>query len=222
MHVTGPLMTLPGKFEEYLALKQHGLNTIELDVKDESGNVGVRPAARRRSRARTAPREPLLRPAHGRRAGARGRHVPDRPRRHLRGPDHLGRASRARDPARSDGSLWKTSGGLGWLNPYNRDGLAATTSTSRSPRRRRASTRSSSTTSASRATATSRRDALPGRARAADERDDPGVLPLRDDAPPPARRARLGRRLRALGDARARDRPASRGRSGRSSTRSTR
>ena len=39
IHLTGPLMTLTGKLDSYLAMKKDGLNTIELDLKDESGNV---------------------------------------------------------------------------------------------------------------------------------------------------------------------------------------
>src|SRR6185437_13148865 len=44
-------------------------------------------------------------------------------------------------------------------------------------------------------------DALPRAAPAAEERDDPGVLPVRDRAAPSVRRPRLRRRLRPLGDA---------------------
>ena len=44
VHVTGALASLPGKLDEYAALKKHGLNTIELDVKDEGGEIGFAPA----------------------------------------------------------------------------------------------------------------------------------------------------------------------------------
>ena len=40
VHVTAPLAGLPGKLEDYTALKAFGLNTIEVDVKDENGQVG--------------------------------------------------------------------------------------------------------------------------------------------------------------------------------------
>src|SRR5215213_6978188 len=43
VHVTMALASLPGKLQRYLALP--GLNTIELDVKDENGRVGFLPAA---------------------------------------------------------------------------------------------------------------------------------------------------------------------------------
>ena len=44
VHVTGALASLPGKFREYVGYKRYGLNTIELDVKDESGEIGFAPA----------------------------------------------------------------------------------------------------------------------------------------------------------------------------------
>ena len=34
------LASLPGKLDDYLALTAYGLNTIELDVKDENGKIG--------------------------------------------------------------------------------------------------------------------------------------------------------------------------------------
>src|SRR5262245_60238635 len=40
VHVTEGLASLPGKLDEYLGLTKQGLNTIELDVKDENGYVG--------------------------------------------------------------------------------------------------------------------------------------------------------------------------------------
>src|SRR5690348_8038234 len=40
VHVTMALASLPGKLYDYLALRSYGLNTIELDVKDENGQIG--------------------------------------------------------------------------------------------------------------------------------------------------------------------------------------
>ena len=54
VHVTGALASLPGKLKEYVALTKHGLNTIELDVKDEGGEMGSHPSACP-SRGRPAP-----------------------------------------------------------------------------------------------------------------------------------------------------------------------
>ena len=118
IHITGPLMTLTGKLDSYLALKQNGLNTIELDLKDESGNVTF---------TKNAP--PLA--LHD---GAALRYfdpgeVVNKVHRH--GVYLIGRVVSFEDPItarahpelaihRSDGSLWKTNGGLGWLNPYSR------------------------------------------------------------------------------------------------------
>jgi hypothetical protein len=40
VHITPALAGIPGKLQQYLALKKDGLNTIELDVKDENGEIG--------------------------------------------------------------------------------------------------------------------------------------------------------------------------------------
>src|SRR5690242_4450643 len=37
IHITEGLASIPNRFEDYLQLTSHGLNTIELDVKDENG-----------------------------------------------------------------------------------------------------------------------------------------------------------------------------------------
>jgi hypothetical protein len=117
VHITAPLMTLEGKYDRYLALKRYGLNTVEVDVKDEDGNVafvqGV-PAIARDGAARPY-YDPVKVAAKAKKAGV-----------YL-----IGRIVTFEDPItavahpelairRSDGSVWKTSGGLGWLNPYNR------------------------------------------------------------------------------------------------------
>ena len=97
VHITGPLMTLPGKFQEYLALKRDGLNTVEVDLKDESGNVSFLKGAPAIALKDGAAR-PYFNATKVARAGARRGRVPDRSRRQLRGSDHRGRASGARDP----------------------------------------------------------------------------------------------------------------------------
>jgi hypothetical protein len=116
VHVTMGLASLPGKLQQYLALP--GLNTIELDVKDENGRVGFVPSsvplARRTGAAApyyTAKRVARLVHAHG---------------------DYLvGRVVTFEDPVlsakrpdlaihTSDGSLWHNNAGLGWTNPYDR------------------------------------------------------------------------------------------------------
>jgi hypothetical protein len=118
VHVTGPLMSLPGKFQEYLALKKDGLNTLEIDLKDESGNVSFvkgAPAIAVKDGAARAYFNARKVAAQARKAGV-----------YL-----IGRVVSFEDPItavahpelaihRSDGSLWHTNGGLAWLNPYSR------------------------------------------------------------------------------------------------------
>ncbi|MGH3023803.1 MAG: putative glycoside hydrolase [Gaiellaceae bacterium] len=118
VHVTMALASLDGKLDEYFALTSEGLNTLQLDVKDENGEVAFRrpavPLARAVEAARTYydPREAA------REAEARGIYL-------------IGRVVVFEDPIlsrarprmairRSDGSVWTSSGGLGWTNQYDR------------------------------------------------------------------------------------------------------
>ena len=116
MHVTMRLASSPRKLDEYLALP--GLTAIEVDVKDEGGLVAFRPAS-----------VPLAR-AIG--AGS-DYYSPWRlaERVHRRGVYLIGRVVTFQDPIlaeqrprlavkRPDGSLWRTEGGLAWVNPYDR------------------------------------------------------------------------------------------------------
>jgi hypothetical protein len=118
VHVTAPLMTLTGKLDSFLAMKKNGLNTIELDVKDETGNVAFVKGA------------PALALHDG---AARPYYDPAEVVHKVRkaGVYLIGRVVTFEDPItsvahpelaihRSDGSLWRTNGGLGWLNPYSR------------------------------------------------------------------------------------------------------
>ena len=117
VHVTGPLMTLTGKLDSYLAMKKDGLNTIELDLKDESGNVTFTKGA----------------PALAKQDGAALRYFDPAEvvaKVHKAGVYLIGRVVTFEDPItatahpelavhKSDGSLWHTNGGLAWLNPYS-------------------------------------------------------------------------------------------------------
>ena len=116
VHVTMELASLPGKLEEYLAIP--GLNTIELDVKDENGEVGFRMPA-----GSLARRVGAARPYYSARAVARKAHAS--------GVYLIGRVVAFEDPtlaaARpdlaiqlSDGTPWHNDAGLGWANPYDR------------------------------------------------------------------------------------------------------
>jgi hypothetical protein len=118
VHVTMSLLTLPGKLDEYVALENSGLNTLEVDVKDESGNVAFVTGA-----PAIARHDGAARPYYDPRRVAR--------RLHRAGLYLIGRVVTFEDPItsaahpelaihRSDGSLWRTNGGLGWLNPYSR------------------------------------------------------------------------------------------------------
>jgi hypothetical protein len=118
VHITGPLMSVPGRFGQYLALRRDGLNTVEVDLKDESGNVSFVRGAPTIARTDGAARAYFDPAAAARRAHAAGVYL-------------IGRVVTFEDPItatahpalairRSDGSLWHTSGGLAWLNPYNR------------------------------------------------------------------------------------------------------
>ena len=200
VHVTMSLASLAGRLEQYM--KVPGLNTVELDVKDESGRVGFVGAA----------------PPLARATGASGRYYDPRAavrlaRKH--GVYLIGRVVSFEDPssrspgpssrsaprAAASGATTPASAGRTRTRSYWRY-----RSGSRARRRRPASTRSSSTTCASRPTATSRRPSSRPGARAARE-DDRRLRALHGDQPAPAARARLGRRLRPLGDAGPRDRP---------------
>ena len=117
IHVTGPLASLPGRLDTYLALSARGLNTIQMDIRDEGGVVSF-PVDVPLARSSGAIREYFDPRALVRKAHARGIHL-------------IGRIVVFQDPIvssarpdlairRPDGSVWKTREGLGWLNPYDR------------------------------------------------------------------------------------------------------
>jgi hypothetical protein len=118
VHVTGALASLPGKLQEYVALKKHGLNTIELDVKDEGGEIAFAPAGVSLARKAGAARN-YYKPAQVARLA------------HEKGVYLIGRIVVFQDPylarARPDlavrtpgGGIWATDAGLAWVNPYDR------------------------------------------------------------------------------------------------------
>jgi hypothetical protein len=118
VHVTGALASLPGKLEEYVALKKHGLNTIELDLKDEGGEISFVPAGVPLARKTGAARS-YFKPAQVARMA------------HRKGVYLIGRVVVFQDPylaqARPDlairtrgGDIWRTRAGLAWVNPYDR------------------------------------------------------------------------------------------------------
>ena len=117
LHVTMALTGLPGRLDHYIALKNSGLNTIELDVKDEKGDIGFPvnvPLARKVGSAkRFYDAEQAVAKVH-----AAGLYL-------------IGRVVAFEDPLlsagapslairRTDGSRWLNNGGLGWTNPYDK------------------------------------------------------------------------------------------------------
>jgi hypothetical protein len=118
VHVTGALASLPGKLDEYAALTRYGLNTIELDVKDEGGEISFAPSG-----------VPLARTVGAVRNYYKPREVVKRM--HRKGVYLIGRVIAFQDPylararpdlaiRRPDGSIWATDAGLPWVNPYDR------------------------------------------------------------------------------------------------------
>ena len=118
VHVTMALASLDGKLEEYYELTNEGLNTLQLDVKDENGEVAF-----------TRPRVPLA----SKIGAARTYYAPQAVATDVkdRGLYLIGRVVVFEDPilARErpslairtpGGGVWTTSGGLGWSNQYDR------------------------------------------------------------------------------------------------------
>lgn len=118
VHVTIGLASLPGKLEEYVDLERDGLTALELDIKDENGQVGFATSA-----------VPLARQV----GAARSYYAPRRAVRlaHERGVYLVGRIVTFEDPIlaagrpdlavrRTDGSVWRDGAGLAWTNPYDR------------------------------------------------------------------------------------------------------
>ncbi len=116
VHVTMGLASLPGKLEEYLAIP--GLNTIELDVKDENGEVGFLLPVGTLAREVGASKPYYKARAAAAKARAAGVYL-------------IGRVVVFEDPIlatkRPDlairtttGGVWQNDAGLGWSNPYDR------------------------------------------------------------------------------------------------------
>jgi hypothetical protein len=117
VHVTMSLASLRGKIDEYLQLTKNGLNTLELDVKDENGEVGFR-----------NPAVPLAHQIGAARPYYNPYKVAEKV--HARGAYLVGRIVVFEDPVlsehqpkyairRTDGGVWHTAAGLGWVNPYD-------------------------------------------------------------------------------------------------------
>ena len=97
VHVTMALASLPGKLQEYVDLESEGLTAIELDVKDENGEVGFRSSSKLARQVGAARDFYDAREVAKRRSRARS--LPHRPHRRLRGSGPGARAGRPRGPA---------------------------------------------------------------------------------------------------------------------------
>ncbi len=118
VHVTMALASLDGKLDEYVALRDEGLNTIQLDIKDENGEIGFVPSA-----------VPLASKIGAARPYYKPRQVATML--HSKGIYLIGRLVMFEDPLlsanaphlairRRDGSRWLNAAGLGWSNPYDK------------------------------------------------------------------------------------------------------
>ncbi len=111
-------MSFASQLDRFVALRSSGLNTIELDVKDEAGRLAFAPRSVPLARAIGAAR-PYNRPRHvARRLHAHGIYL-------------IGRVVVFQDPPlaearpelavqRADGSVWRAASGHAWVNPYDR------------------------------------------------------------------------------------------------------
>ena len=118
IHVTMALASLDGKIAEYLKLVDEGLNTLELDIKDENGEIGFLPSSVPLARAVGAAK-PYYKPREAARLA------------HRKGVYLIGRVVVFEDPVLAagrpqlaiknpDGSIWRNQAGLGWTNPYDK------------------------------------------------------------------------------------------------------
>jgi hypothetical protein len=117
VHVTMSLAEEPGKIDRYLALRRRGLNTLELDLKDESGQVGF-----------TTPDVPLARRIGASHSFYNAYQVAQLA--HAKHVYLIGRVVVFEDPILSerrpsyaienpDGTVWHNNIGLGWTNMYD-------------------------------------------------------------------------------------------------------
>jgi hypothetical protein len=116
VHVTMALASLPGKLDHYLSIP--GLTALELDVKDENGEVGF-----------LMPATSLARKVGASKPYYKARVVADKARE--KGVYLIGRVVVFEDPMltasrpnlaiqMSGGGVWRNNAGLGWSNPYDK------------------------------------------------------------------------------------------------------
>jgi hypothetical protein len=118
IHVTMALASLDGKIAEYLKLVDEGMNALELDIKDENGEIAFLPSS-----------VPLARQVGAAKPYYKPREVARLI--HRKGVYLIGRVVMFEDPMLAngrpelaiknrDGSVWRNQAGLGWTNPYDK------------------------------------------------------------------------------------------------------
>ena len=117
VHVTMGLMTIPGKLDEYLAYADQGMNTLQLDVKDENGEVAFSSPHARMARQIGSAQDYYRPQAVIRKVRARGLYVVGRV--VVFEDPFLSRARPGMAVQRRGGGIWTNHGGLGWGNPYD-------------------------------------------------------------------------------------------------------
>ena len=116
VHVTMALASIPGQIDGYLKIP--GLNTLEVDVKDENGEIGFLLPATSLARKIGASKPYYKAGRLAGKARASGVYL-------------IGRVVIFEDPMLSearpdmairlpDGSVWRNDAGLGWVNPYDK------------------------------------------------------------------------------------------------------
>jgi hypothetical protein len=117
VHVTMSLMTLPGKLDEYLSLTDVGLNTLQIDIKDEQGRVAFSPGQSQLAREIGAVgdfynAEDLVAKVDAAGAFLVARLV-------VFQDSVLAAAKPKLSIKRRGGGNWVNDAGLGWTNPYD-------------------------------------------------------------------------------------------------------
>ncbi|HSK14899.1 MAG TPA: putative glycoside hydrolase [Gaiellaceae bacterium] len=117
VHVTMALASLDGKLEEYYELAREGLNTIQLDVKDENGEVAFQKPAVPLAKAVGAARTYYNPVRVAREAKERGLYLVARI--VVFEDPFLSHGRTGMAIGRRGGGVWTNSAGLGWTNPYD-------------------------------------------------------------------------------------------------------
>ena len=118
VHVTMALASIPGKLDEFMRWTRYGLTALQLDVKDENGEVAFASRHAPLAREVEATRDYYRPVAVARKAHKRGLYL-------------IARVVVFEDPflserrprmaiRRAGGGIWRNDAGLGWTNPHSR------------------------------------------------------------------------------------------------------